>query len=49
MTGAIVLRGVVGKSGVFRTPENETRLGELAAAGDTLVAEFLAKHDGRDS
>jgi hypothetical protein len=49
MSGAIVLRGVVGKSGVFRTPEGEIRLGELAAQGDSLAGEFLAKHDGRNS
>jgi hypothetical protein len=49
MSGAIVLRGVVGKSGVFRTPESETKLGELAANGDSLAAEFLAKWDGRNS
>ena len=48
MTGAIVLRGVVGKSGIFRTPESTTNLHEIAQE-DALVREFLAKHDGRNS
>jgi hypothetical protein len=48
MSGAIVLRGVVGKRGTFRTPEGETNLVELANGGDSLVREFLAKHDGRN-
>lgn len=48
MSGAIVLRGIVGKSGVFRTPESEVRLAELASQGDSLAAAFLAKHDGRN-
>ena len=47
MTGAIVLRGVVGKSGVFRTPEATINLHEIAQE-DALVREFLAKHDGRN-
>ena len=49
MSGAIVLRGIVGKSGVFRTPEGEIVLGELERQGDALASEFLAKHDGRNS
>ena len=49
MSGAIVLRGVVGKRGTFRTPEGETNLAELATQGDALASEFLAKHDGRNS
>ena len=48
MSGAIVLRGVVGKRGVFRTPDGETDLHELAKS-EPLVREFLAKHDGRNS
>lgn len=49
MSGSIVLRGVIGKRGVFRTPEGtETNLVELANEGDTLVRAFLAKHDGRN-
>lgn len=43
MSGAIVLRGVVAKSGVFRTPDSETNLAELPEA-----AGFLAKWDGRN-
>jgi hypothetical protein len=43
MSGAIVLRGVVGKSGVFRTPEAEIRLADLPEA-----ASFLTKWDGRN-
>ena len=46
MSGAIVLRGVVGKRGTFRTPEGETNLHEVE---DSLVREFLAKWDGRNS
>jgi hypothetical protein len=43
MSGAIVLRGLVAKSGVFRTPDTELRLAELPEAGA-----FLAKWDGRN-
>jgi hypothetical protein len=43
MSGAIVLRGVVGRSGEFRTPEATIRLAELPEA-----ANFLAKWDGRN-
>jgi hypothetical protein len=45
MSGAIVLRGIVGKTGVFRTPESEVRLAEV---DDALARAFLAKHDGRN-
>jgi hypothetical protein len=45
MSGAIVMRGVVGKRGTFRTPEGETNLHEVE---DSLVREFLAKWDGRN-
>ena len=44
MSGAIVLRGVVAKSGVFRTPDGEVRLAEIPEA-----ASFLARWDGRNS
>jgi hypothetical protein len=47
MSGAIVLRGVVGKRGTFRTPDGETNLVDLARE-DSLVREFLMKHDGRN-
>jgi hypothetical protein len=43
MSGAIVLRGIVGKSAVFRTPDSETNLVELVDQGDTLAAAFLSK------
>jgi hypothetical protein len=43
MSGSLVLRGVVGKSGVFRTPDGEQNLVELAAQGDHDAAEFLSK------
>lgn len=46
MSGAIVLRGVVGKSGVFRTPDGETNLHEI---DEPLAREFLARWDGRNS
>lgn len=48
MSGAIVLRGVVGKRGTFRTPDGEIDLVALAAEGDSLARTFLAKWDGRN-
>lgn len=48
MSGAIVMRGVVGKRGTFRTPEGEVSLTELANEGDSLAGSFLAKWDGRN-
>ena len=43
MSGSLVLRGVVGKSGMFRTPDGETNVVELAEHGDEDAAAFLAK------
>jgi hypothetical protein len=43
MSGAIVLRGIVCRAGIFRTPENETRL-----ADDPNAAAMLTKWDGRN-
>lgn len=43
MSGSLVLRGVVGKSGVLRTTTGTTNVVELADGGDELAQEFLAK------
>jgi len=43
MSGSLVLRGIVGKTAVFRTPENETDLASLAEQGDEAAAAFLAR------
>jgi hypothetical protein len=43
MSGSIVLRGRVGKSGVFRTPDSEHNVARLAEQGDAEAAAFLAK------
>lgn len=42
MSGSIVLRGVVGKSGLFRTPDGEVNVAELAES-DELAAAFVSK------
>jgi hypothetical protein len=44
MSGGVLLRGIVAKSGEFRTPEATVRLAEIPEA-----ASFLAKWDGRNS
>jgi hypothetical protein len=44
MSGAIVLRGIVGKTGVLRTPDGETDVRSLASEGDEVAAAFVAKH-----
>jgi len=43
MSGSLVLRGVVGKSGLFRTPEHTVDLNKIATEGDAEAAAFLAK------
>jgi hypothetical protein len=43
MSGSLVLRGVVGKSGVLRTPTGTTNVVEIAEGGDDLAKAFLAK------
>ena len=43
MSGAIVLRGIVGKTGVLRTPDGEIDVRSLAAE-DEVAAAFVAKH-----
>lgn len=48
MSGAIVMRGVVGKRGTFRTPDGETDIAALAREGDELAGAFLARWDGRN-
>lgn len=43
MSGSMVLRGIVGKSGIFRTPDHIVDLNKLATEGDAEAAAFLAK------
>lgn len=43
MSGSLVLRGIVGKTGVFRTPNGSVNVVELAEGGDENAQAFLAK------
>jgi hypothetical protein len=43
MSGSLVLRGIVGKTAVFRTPDTVTNLAELAEQGNEDAQAFLAK------
>lgn len=43
MSGSIVLRGIVGKTGILRTPDGETNVTELAEQGDEAAAAFLER------
>lgn len=43
MSGSLVLRGIVGKTGVLRTPSGTTNVVEIADGGDEAARAFLAK------
>jgi hypothetical protein len=43
MSGSLVLRGIVGKTATFRTPEQTVDLSKIASEGDAEAAAFLAK------
>jgi hypothetical protein len=43
MSGSLVLRGIVGKTAAFRTPEHAVDLAKLADEGDETARAFLAK------
>jgi hypothetical protein len=43
MSGSLVLRGIVGKTGLLRTPNGTTSVVELAEGGDEAAQAFLAK------
>jgi len=43
MSGSIVLRGIVGKTGVLRTPDGEVSVQALADEGDEAAMAFVAK------
>jgi hypothetical protein len=43
MSGSLVLRGIVGKSGLFRTPTHTVNVQQLADEGNDDAAAFLAK------
>jgi hypothetical protein len=43
MSGSLVLRGIVGKTATFRTPEHTVDVSKIASEGDAEAQAFLAK------